>query len=204
MELVRSFEQIDKDNVILTGGKGASLGEMTKAGISVPPGFVILSTAFEKFFQETNLKTQIDSILHSVNYKDIRQVENVSEKIGALILNAEIPKDTAGQIQIFFKKLDSKYVAVRSSATAEDGSSNAWAGQLESYLNIGEENLLENIKKCWASLFTPRAIAYLFEKGLNKEKISVAVIIQKFIESEVSGVAFSVHPVTKDKTHIVI
>lgn len=82
--------------------------------------------------------------------------------------------------------------------------SNAWAGQLESYLNITEEYLLENIKKCWASLFTPRAIAYRFEKGLDKEKISVAVIIQKFIAGEASGVAFSVHPVTKDKTHIVI
>ena len=140
----------------------------------------------------------------TVNYKDIRQLENVSEKIEALVLGAQIPKDITNQIQEFFKKLDSKYVAVRSSATAEDGSANAWAGQLESYLNIGEENLLENIKKCWASLFTPRAIAYLFEKGLDKEKISVAVIIQKFIESEVSGVAFSVHPVTKNKTHIVI
>ena len=204
MEFVRDFEHIDKSDVNLAGGKGASLGEMTEIGIPVPSGFVILSTSFEKFLQETNLKSQIDSVLQTLNYKDIRQLENVSEKIGALILGAQISKDIANQIQEFFKKLDSKYVAIRSSATAEDGSSNAWAGQLESYLNIGEENLLENIKKCWASLFTSRAIAYRFEKGLEKEKISVAVIVQKFIESEVSGVAFSVHPVTKDKTHIVI
>lgn len=204
MEIIRNFEHIDKGDVVLAGGKGASLGEMTKVNISVPNGFVILSTAFEKFLQETNLNTQIDSILKTVNYKNIRQVEDVSEKIGALILGAQIPKDIADQIKEFFKKLDSKYVAVRSSATAEDGSSNAWAGQLESYLNINEENLLENIKKCWASLFTPRAIIYRFEKGLDKERISVAVIIQKFIEGEVSGIAFSIHPVTKDKTYIVI
>lgn len=204
MEIIRDFEHIDKNDVALAGGKGASLGEMTQANIAVPNGFVILSTAFEKFLQETNLETQIDSILQTVNYKDTRQVKNISEKIGALILNAQVPKDITDQIQEFFKKLDSKYVAVRSSATAEDGSSNAWAGQLESYLNIPEKNLLENIKKCWASLFTPRAITYRFEKGLNQEKISVAVIIQKFVESEVSGIAFSVHPVTKNKTHIVI
>ena len=95
-------------------------------------------------------------------------------------------------------------MAVRSSATAEDSASAAWAGQLESYLNTTEETLLESVKKCWASLFTPRAIFYRFEKELHKQKISVAVVVQKMVESEVSGIAFSVHPVTENRNQLII
>ena len=204
MELLRDLTKLSKNDIALAGGKGASLGEMTKVGISVPPGFVILSTAFEKFLEETDLNVEIDAILDSVNHKEIYTVENASEKIGALILGAEMPKDIADEIQKCFKKLGAQYVAVRSSATSEDSSSAAWAGQLESYLNITEKNLLENVKKCWASLFTPRAIFYRFEKGLHQQKISVAVVIQKMIESEASGVAFSVHPVTEDHNQMII
>src|SRR3989338_1044093 len=204
MELLRDFKNISKSDVALAGGKGASLGEMTQAGISVPSGFVILSSAFEKFLEETDLNVEIDAILDSVNHKEIHTVENASEKIQALILQAGMPKDIAYEIQKYFRNLKSNFVAVRSSATAEDSASAAWAGQLESYLNTTEENLLENIKKCWASLFTPRAIFYRFEKDLHKQKISVAVVIQKMVESEKSGIAFSVHPVTQDKNQLII
>ena len=204
MELLRNFDKINKNDISLAGGKGASLGEMIQAGISVPDGFVILSTAFEKFLEETDLNVEIEAILDSVNHKEIHTVENASEKIKSLILQMEIPKDIIVEIQKFFKKLDVKYVAVRSSATAEDSASAAWAGQLESYLNTVEENLLENIKKCWASLFTPRAIFYRFEKDLHKQKISVAVVVQKMVESEKSGIAFSVHPVTQDQNQLII
>jgi pyruvate,water dikinase len=204
MELLRNFNQITKNDIGLAGGKGASLGEMTKAGISVSPGFVILASAFEKFLEETDLDVEIDSILHSVNHKEIHTIENASKNINALILQAEMPQDIADEIQKFFKNLNSKYVAVRSSATAEDSASAAWAGQLESYLNTTEENLLENVKKCWASLFTPRAIFYRFEKKLDEQKISVAVVVQKMVESEKSGIAFSVHPVTQDRNQIII
>jgi len=204
MELLRDFKNIGKNDVMLAGGKGASLGEMTRADIFVPPGFVILANAFEKFLEETDLNVEIDSIIDSVNHKKMHTVESASEKIKALILQAEISKDTAAKIQKFFKNLGSKYVAVRSSATAEDSASTAWAGQLESYLNTTEENLLENVKKCWASLFTPRAIFYRFEKDLHKQKISVAVVVQKMVESEKSGIAFSVHPVTQDKNQLII
>ncbi len=204
MELLRDFKKLNKNDISIAGGKGASLGEMTQAGIPVPPGFVILAVAFEKFLEETDLNVEIDSLLDSVNHKKIHTVENASEKINALILGAEIPKDIADEIQKFFKDLNTKYVAVRSSATAEDSASAAWAGQLDSYLNTTEENLLENVKKCWASLFTPRAIFYRFEKNLHKQKISVAVIVQKMVESEVSGIAFSVHPVTEDHNQLII
>jgi len=204
MELVRDFKNLSKNDTILAGGKGASLGEMARAGIPVPPGFVVLASAFEKFLEETDLNVEIDSILDSVDHKEIHTIEDASEKIKALILQAKIPKDIVKQIQRFFKNLNAKYVAVRSSATAEDSASAAWAGQLESYLNTTEENLLENVKKCWASLFTPRAIFYRFEKNLHKQKVSVAVVIQKMVNSEKSGIAFSVHPVTQDKNQLII
>ena len=204
MTLIKTFEQITKSDTAIAGGKGASLGEMTQVGISVPSGFVILSNVFEKFLEATDLNVEIEAILDSVNHEEMHTIEHASKKIEALILNASVPRDIAEEIQKFFERLDSKFVAVRSSATAEDSISAAWAGQLESYLNTIEENLLENVKKCWASLFTPRAIFYRFEKDLHKQKISVAVVVQKMIESEKSGIAFSVHPVTQDRNQLII
>ncbi len=204
MKFTRNFNNLNKNNPDIAGGKGASLGEMTQAGIPVPPGFVVLADSFEQFIKETDLVQEIDTILNKVNHKDIYTVEHASEEIEGLILQAEMPKDITEEIQSEFKKLNSKYVAVRSSATAEDGAEHAWAGQLESYLNTTEIDLLDKVKHCWASLFTPRAIYYRFEKGLNTTKISVAVVIQKMVESEVSGIAFSVHPVTEDRNQIII
>ncbi|MBU0636902.1 hypothetical protein KKH16_01700 [Patescibacteria group bacterium] len=204
MALIKTFREITKSDTAIAGGKGASLGEMTRAGIPVPPGFVILSDVFEKFLEESDLNVEIDSILHSVDHQEMHTIEGASKKIKALIMLAKMPKDIANEIQNFYPKLNSQFVAVRSSATAEDSSAAAWAGQLESYLNTTESNLLENVKRCWASLFTPRAIFYRFEKELHKQKISVAVVVQKMVESEVSGVAFSVHPVTQDKNQLII
>ena len=204
MEFIRNFNKLGKHDAAIAGGKGASLGEMTQAGIPVPPGFVILSGAFEQFIEETDLNVEIDAILHSVDHKRINTVDDASEKIKALILGAQMPEDIAKEIQKFFKNLNSKYVAVRSSATAEDSASAAWAGQLDSFLNTTKEDLLEKVKLCWASLFTPRAIFYRFEKELHKQKISVAVVVQKMVESEVSGIAFSVHPVTQDRNQLII
>jgi pyruvate,water dikinase len=115
-----------------------------------------------------------------------------------------MPEDIAVEINKSFKELDAQFVAVRSSATAEDSSAAAWAGQLDSFLNTTGETLLENVKRCWASLFTPRAIFYRFEKNMHKQDISVAVVVQKMIQSEVSGIAFSVHPVTEDRNQLII
>ena len=201
---IKTFKQINKNDASIAGGKGASLGEMTQAGTPIPPGFVVLSDAFDKFLKETDLNVEIDSILDNVNHKEIYTIDNASEKIKALLLNAEMPKIISNEIKKSFKQLKVKYVAVRSSATAEDSSSAAWAGQLESYLNTTEKNLLENVKKCWASLFTPHAIFYRYEKNLHKQKISVAVVVQKMVDSEISGVAFSVHPVTQDENQLII
>jgi phosphohistidine swiveling domain-containing protein len=202
--LIKNFTQISKADTEIAGGKGASLGEMTQAGIPVPEGFVILSNAFDRFLEETDLNFEIDAVLDTVDIKKVHTVENASEKIQAMILSKEMPEDIKAEILRFYKKLDCKFVAVRSSATSEDSASAAWAGQLDSFLNTTEETLLENIKRCWASLFTPRAIFYRFEKKLSKDKISVAVVVQKMVDSEKSGIAFSVHPITHDKNQIII
>jgi len=202
--LIKNFKQISKTDTKIAGGKGASLGEMTQAGIPVPDGFVIISNAFDRFIEETDLNVEIDAVLDSVNIKEVHTVENASEKIQAIILSKVIPDDIKTEILKIYKELDCKFVAVRSSATSEDSASAAWAGQLDSFLNTSEETLLENVKKCWASLFTPRAIFYRFEKKLNKNKISVAVVVQKMVDSQESGIAFSVHPVTQDKNQIII
>jgi phosphoenolpyruvate synthase/pyruvate phosphate dikinase len=204
MKFTRPISALSKNDVTIAGGKGASLGEMTQAGMPVPPGFVVLSTAFEQFMEETEIFADIDAILHKVNHKDIDSVEIASEEIQAIILSKKMPNDIENEIKDSFKKLNLTYVAVRSSATSEDSSTAAWAGQLDSYLNTPENKLIEKIKKCWASLFTPRAIFYRFEKNLHKHKISVAVVVQKMVESEVSGVAFSVHPVTQDTNQMII
>ncbi|QQR92870.1 MAG: hypothetical protein IPJ89_01335 [Candidatus Iainarchaeum archaeon] len=204
MPLIQPFERISKHDAATAGGKGASLGEMTQAGIPVPPGYVILADAFEQFISETKLKSEIDSILHRVKKEEMESVERASEEIQALILSAKMPKDIASEIKKHFKELNAEFVAVRSSATAEDSSAAAWAGQLDTFLNTTEKTLLQNVQKCWASLFTPRAIFYRFEKGLHNTHISVAVVVQKMVQSEISGIAFSVHPVTQDYNQMII
>lgn len=204
MNHFRGFGDLGKADAALAGGKGASLGEMTNAGIPVPPGYVILAGAFDAFLEETDIKADIEAILTKTHHDVMHEVESASEKIQEIILSQELPQTLRDDILVSFKSLDVKYVAVRSSATAEDGAEHAWAGQLDTYLNTTEDKLLENVKKCWASLFTPRAIFYRFEKGLAATHISVAVVVQKMVASEYSGIAFSVHPVTEDRNQMII
>lgn len=204
MEFIRPFAKIGREDAGSAGGKGASLGEMTQAGIPVPPGFVVLASTFERFIEETDLIVEIDAILDTVKHEEMHTVEHASEKIQALIHEATMPEDIGVDILKHFKELGAEYVAVRSSATAEDSASAAWAGQLDTYLNTTEKEVLTNVQRCWASLFTPRAIFYRFEKGLNTQKISVAVVVQKMVNSDASGIAFSVHPVTEDRNQLII
>jgi pyruvate,water dikinase len=204
MRFIKTLKQLSKADIETAGGKGASLGELTQIKIPVPPGFVILATAFDRFLEETDLNLEIEAKLRKVNLKDINSVDQVSNEVRGLILGAEFPKDIVKEIIKAFANLKARYVAVRSSATAEDSSVASWAGELESHLNVTKANLLENIKKCWASLFTPRAIFYRFENKLNGTKISVAVVVQKMIMSEVAGICFTVHPVTKDYDQMII
>jgi len=204
MKYTRNFNELTKNDAHIAGGKGASLGEMLQHHIPVPDGYVVTANTFDYFTRETDLIQEIDAILDTVDTKTIHTVEHASEKIQALIKHVEMPQDIADEVLVQYKNHNMEYVAVRSSATAEDGADHAWAGQLDSYLNTTEENLLEMVQSCWASLFTPRAIFYRFEKGLHSTHISVAVVIQKMVNSEKSGIAFSVHPVTEDYNQIII
>ncbi len=204
MNYVKLLSELNKNDVSSAGGKGASLGEMLQAGIPVPPGFVVLSNAFEDFLWINQLNSKIEQLLDGVDLNKVSSVNQASILIQEMIISSEIPLEMIEEINHCFKAINAELVAVRSSATAEDGVSNAWAGQLESFLNITKENLIDKVKSCWASLFTPRAIFYRFENKLDKKNISVAVVVQKMIQSEVSGIAFSVHPVTKDRNQLII
>ena len=201
---IKFFSDLSKNDVLIAGGKGASLGEMISNKFPIPNGFVILSTAFDNFIEENGLTADIDSILSKVNHNDVNSVENASKQIQGIIKSVDLSKELEDEIKKDFKKLDCLYVAVRSSATSEDSADAAWAGQLDSYLNTTKENLIEKVRSCWASLFTPRAISYRFEKNLHDSHISVAVVVQKMVQSDVSGIAFSVHPVTEDYNQLII
>lgn len=236
---IKTFKQLTKKDVKIAGGKGASLGEMTNAKIPVPPGFVILAPAFDRFLNETDLGVEIEAILKKVKHEDINSVDRASNEIRALILKAKMPAELKKEIMDGYEKLsplptspvsnargrgekDRKpvpspmrnewgrvregefFVAVRSSATAEDSSTAAWAGQLETYLNTAKKDVFKNVQLCWSSLFTPRAIFYRFEQKLHKKAVSVAVVVQTMVQSEVSGICFTVHPVTKDYNQMVI
>ncbi|MBI4049918.1 MAG: PEP/pyruvate-binding domain-containing protein [Candidatus Doudnabacteria bacterium] len=212
---VKFFTELDRKSVLEAGGKGASLGEMTSAKIPVPPGFVVLAAAFDRFLAETDLDSEVEAILKKVNAKDVNSVDKASAEIRDLIHREQMPKDLQKEIvaayDILFPSLEGRgkgrvkgLVAVRSSATAEDSKVASWAGELETYLNVQEKGLIRAVMKCWSSLFTPRAIFYRFEKKLHRKPVSVAVVVQEMVQSEISGVAFTVHPVTKDYNQMVI
>lgn len=201
---IKPFSQLGKNDGGIAGGKGASLGEMTQAGIPVPPGFVILADAFRHFVESNGLQTQIQGELDKVDIANTATVERASVRIRAIFEAATLPQDLEKEINLAFEELDANFVAVRSSATAEDSSTASWAGELESYLYTNAQTLLVNVMRCWSSLFTPRAIFYRAEKGLHEADVAVAVVVQKMIASEVSGICFTVHPVTKDPNQLIV
>lgn len=203
-EYLKLFEELSKNDTHIAGGKGASLGEMTQAGIPVPPGFVVTADAFDRFIEETDLAQEIEAQLNKVNYEDVNSVNTASNVIRDLIHDAKFPEDLHEPILKSFEGLNAEFVAVRSSATAEDSSQASWAGELDTFLNTDRNHVIGNIKKCWASLFTPRAIFYRNEQGLRQTKVSVAVVVQAMVQSEISGITFTVHPVTKDHNQMII
>lgn len=201
---IKFFKNISKSDVNIAGGKGASLGEMTRAKIPVPNGFVVLAGAFDRFLEETKLKEEIEARLNEINIEDTNSIDKASNVIRDAIHDCPMPKDLQKEILNAFAKLDAKYVAVRSSATAEDSSVASWAGELESYLNTEKKELVHRVRQCWSSLFTTRAIFYRHEKKLTDHYVSVAVVVQKMVQSDISGIAFTVHPVTEDYDQMII
>ncbi len=204
MKHVKFFKDIRKGNVEIAGGKGASLGEMINSGIQVPPGFVILANAFDRFLEEAKLEEEISARLSEVNPDDINTVDKASNVIRDVIDDTVMPEDLTKEILSAFDKLGADSVAVRSSATAEDSKVASWAGELETYLNTDKDSVVDNVKRCWSSLFTPRAIFYRYEKNLHDSYVSVAVVVQEMVQSEISGISFTVHPVTEDPDQMII
>jgi len=201
---LRTLNEITALDVASAGGKGANLGEMFRHDIPVPDGFVVLASGFREFLRNTGLDRRLASLLEVVDGDDVDALTVCSKEMIRLILEGIVPDGISRQVYDYFDSLAAPLVAVRSSATAEDGADSAWAGQLDTYLGTTRDALILNMKKCWASLFTPRALAYRFEKKLNEMEISVAVVVQEMVASEVAGVAFSVHPVTQDPDQMII
>ena len=205
------FKEIGFDDINLVGGKGANLGEMYNLGIPVPNGFVVPVNTYFQFIKENNLKPKIEAILKTTDVDQPDQLLTASKQIKSIIKKSPINHQTAVKIMAAYKKLSEfggfkdTPVAVRTSATAEDTADASFAGQGETFLNVvGETNVLYRIRDCWASLFTPRSIFYQVKKHYDHFKIGVAVPVQKLIQSEVSGIVFTVNPVTNEKNQIIV
>ena len=206
---IKTFSEIDKNDIASVGGKGANLGEMVKAGFPVPEGFAVTAQAYFHFIKVNELKDKLKAELSLIDKNDPASYQRVSANIKKAMNGFEFPKEIAREIFLAYENvvglLGGGLVAVRSSATAEDLPDASFAGQQETFLNIkGEANLIQKIKACWASLFTARAIFYREEKKFDHIKVGLSAIVQKMIQSQVSGVMFTVNPVTNDKRVYVI
>jgi pyruvate,water dikinase len=193
------------------GGKNASLGELLKANISVPPGFALTTKVYDRFLDEGGIKEDIFRILKEVREEDVAKVERASQSIREMIEKTPISTELEDYVGEFYRQLSAEChvpavpVAVRSSATAEDLPDASFAGQQETFLWIrGVDEVLTHIRKCWSSLFTPRAITYRVKMGFPHDKVSISVGIQKMVNSWTAGVMFTLNPATGDPSTISI
>ena len=199
------FGEVTKKDISIVGGKGANLGEMTNARIPVPPGFIVTANAYFDFIKSAKLDGKVRNLLNSLDPNDSKQLQETANEIKQLILNAAMPPKLANEIQKAYIKLGKGLVAVRSSATAEDLPEASFAGQQSTFLNVqGEENVVAAVQGCWASLFEPRAIFYRQQHGFDHFKVGIAVPVQKMVQSQASGVMFTIEPVTSDTSKVVI
>ena len=215
IDFVKWFSELNKDSGAVAGGKGANLAEIFNLKISVPPGFVVTAQAYDYFIKKARLDEKIKNILSKIDYENTKQLDESTKQIRELIINSEFPKEMreeiieayetlsltdydlkeSGALDILEADSEPVFVAVRSSATTEDLAEASFAGQQDTYLNIkGNEELIDNVKKCFASLFTSRATYYRIKKGFKHEQASLAVVVQKMINSDKSGVMFSKDP----------
>ncbi|MDD5239699.1 MAG: phosphoenolpyruvate synthase [Candidatus Nanoarchaeia archaeon] len=222
--LILNFKEISKDDIPYVGGKGANLGEMYNAGFPVPPGFVITALTYKKFLEDTGIKQEMQEVLAELNVDDNDSLQSASKQIQTIIRSELIPEYIAAEITRAYDAMyksaydlprtaasfinasrEPPFVAVRSSATAEDLPQASFAGQQQTFLNVkGSKNVLEAVRDCWASLFTARAIFYREKNNFDHFKVFIAVVIQRMVDSTKSGVAFSVDPVSQDPNKIVI
>lgn len=191
------LDQIGQSRVELCGGKGASLGELVRVGVRVPDAFVVTRPAFDGFLQSADPDRQTAHWLSEID-AGRATVSDAASSIESLLDGASIPADIASEIEASFRKLGVESVSVRSSATCEDGSANAWAGQLDTFLEVTPGDVVARVKDCWLSIFRPPALAYGAAHGYGAGEFAVAVVVQTMISSEVSGIGFTVHPVTQE------
>ena len=204
MKNVMWFEEIRKENLAEVGGKGANLGEMTAAKFPVPPGFIVTAGAYFDFIRHNRIDAYIKEMTDELDINNSDKLTRASEMVKAKILGGVIPDSIRSDIIKSYRTLCSKrgrqvFVAVRSSATAEDLPEASFAGQQSTYLNVqGEGEVVQNIKECWASLFEPRSIFYRVTNHFDHLKVGLAAVVQEMVQSEVAGVMFTVDPVTQD------
>ena len=205
VQVIAWFDDITKSDINIAGGKGANLGEMTRARIPVPPGFVVTATAYYEFLKETKLLDEIRKHLHNLDPNDSKTLQDVSARIKNRLSDIPMPNYMVNEIKSAYRKLGGGLVAVRSSATAEDLPDASFAGQQRTFLNIqGEDSVVKAVQECWASLFESRAIFYRHEQGYDHFKVGIAVPVQRMIQSEAAGVLFTIEPLTNDTGKILI
>jgi len=205
------FEKVGKESMGLVGGKNASLGELIKADIPVPPGFAITTEAYDEFLNEGGMRRKIQEVLSRVGLQDIVSLEVASKTLRELIVTSPLPKEIEEAIRSNYQALAQVCdvpnipVAVRSSATAEDLPGASFAGQQDTFLWVrGCEEVIEKIKLCMSSLFTSRAISYRMKMGFPHEKVLISVGIQKIVDAKAAGVMFTLNPLNGDPMKVVI
>lgn len=208
---IKWFNEIDKNDIPIVGGKGANLGELTQKGLDVPPGFCVTAGAYTYFIEKVGLTSKIKEKIEKLDVENSMDLQKASSEIQELINKANIPKDLSDEIKIAYKQfnkdigMENSEVAVRSSATAEDLPEASFAGQQDTYLHIsGEAELLNHIRKCWASLWTSRAIYYRENQEFDHFDVALSAVIQKMINSGKSGVMFTANPINQDKNQMMI
>jgi pyruvate,water dikinase len=199
------FADLRRHHVDVAGGKGANLGELLAAGIPVPPGFVVTTHAYRDFVDSSGIAAALRGALSSIDAAEHAALDAAAARLRSLIVEAAAQPSCAAAVCDSYDRLGGALVAVRSSATAEDTQEASFAGQQSTFLNVeGHQALLEAVIGCWASLFEARAIAYRARAGIAHEDVTIAVPVQRMVQSERSGVAFTVDPVTGDRGQIVI
>ncbi|MDP2766860.1 MAG: phosphoenolpyruvate synthase, partial [Candidatus Methanoperedens sp.] len=207
-ESVVWLEEVGKEDIAIVGGKGASLGEMLRAELPVPPGFAVTAQAFRRFIDENGVGDKLYSSLE-INVNDADALIDAEKKAKKIIMGTKIPPDIEKSIKSKYRELCKReghevFVAVRSSATAEDLPDASFAGQQDTFLNIkGEQNVFEAVKKCWASLYGARAIYYRVKQGFNHRKVNLCAVVQVMVDAEKAGVLFSSHPSTGEPLTII-
>ena len=204
------FEDIDETSVPRAGGKGANLGAMLRAGLPVPPGFVITVDAFDRTFAETEAAAAMRERLGAVDPNDTAALQRIANDLQGIVTSVAIPDDVRAAIAAAYARLserggtDAELVAVRSSATVEDAAAASFAGMFKSFLNVrGTDQLIDRVRQCWASLFTARSLAYRSREQILGAQ-HIAVIVQRMVNADKSGVMFTVDPATGSTTHLVI